>query len=245
MTVLVNDELAKFQCEALDDFEKLRIAMGNRLYIMTKTEADEDGVVRGFGLSVDDPRVKDYAAIVDDLADMEMDLIKGVQKTTKAGPFGPFIKDAKGVGEKQAARLLACIGDPYWHVVEDRPRTVSELWAYCGMHVVEKEAPRRKKGVKSNWNSDARKRVWLIANSCIKTKGHYRDVYDAARAHYSEATHTKECAQCGHAKPGSPLKDGHKHARAIRRVSKEVLKDLWLEAKALHLAAEKAAQKPS
>lgn len=30
---------------------------------------------------------------------------------------------------------------------------------------------------------------------------------------------------------GTPLTDGHKHARAMRLVAKEILKDLWIEAR--------------
>ncbi len=40
------------------------------------------------------------------------------------------------MGEKQAARLLAAIRDPYWNDLHDRPRTVSELWAYAGYHTL-------------------------------------------------------------------------------------------------------------
>jgi hypothetical protein len=63
-------------------------------------------------------------------------------------------------------------------------------------------------------------------------------VYDAAREQYAEAVHPTECVRCGPAGkpalPGSPLSAGHQHARALRRVSKEILRDLWLEARMVH-----------
>jgi hypothetical protein len=54
----------------------------------------------------------------------------------RQNPLGPWVKAQRGVGEKQAARLIATIGDPYWNTLHDRPRTVSELWAYAGLHVL-------------------------------------------------------------------------------------------------------------
>lgn len=92
----------------------------------------------------------------------------------------------------------------------------------------------RAKGAQSNWNSEARKRVWLIAKSVEKqTKGEYRELYDATKEHYQGAVHAYDCAQCK-AKVGDPLKPGHIQSRALRRVSKEVLKDMWLASKQVH-----------
>ena len=69
----------------------------------------------------------------------------------------------------------------------------------------------------------------------------YRAVYDDTRAKYADATHQHPCARCGPkgkpAQPGTPLSDGHKHARALRNVAKEILKDLWREARRIHLSA--------
>jgi hypothetical protein len=63
-------------------------------------------------------------------------------------------------------------------------------------------------------------------------------VYYEAREKYTNSVHPAVCVRCGPekkpAQPGSPLSDGHKHARALRIVSKEILKDLWVAAKDLH-----------
>lgn len=223
----------RFHVELLNDLEALRIATENRLRILTRSEEDKDGEVRGFGLAEDDPDVLLYSSIAAELAQIEQQSIKRVQKAVKKGPLATYVKQATGVGEKQAARLLATIGDPYWHVAEDRPRTVMELWAYCGYRPVNGQAQRRTKGQKSNWNPDARMRARLIAESCIKTKGKYRDVYDEWRAKYADSVHNFDCPQC-HAKKGEPLKDGHKHARALRKVAKRVLADMWEAARDIH-----------
>lgn len=236
--------------DVVDDLERVRIANENRYRTLT---ADDE---HGHGLSPDHPDVARLLAIVNSMADAEKQAIKNLQKVMKAHPLGPFVKAQAGLGEKQAARLLAVIRDPYWNDLHDRPRTVSELWAYCGFHVLHPAghfvdgaqmllaggvAPKRQRGQKANWSEDARKRVWLIAASCVKQpaeRSHYRRVYDATRAKYADAVHAGECVRCGPkgkpAQPGSPLSLGHQHARGLRAVAKEVLRDLWIEAKRQH-----------
>lgn len=82
-------------------------------------------------------------------------------------------------------------------------------------------------------------RTWLIATSCVKNANSpYRAVYDAAREKYADATHAVACRRCGPegspAPIGSPLSAAHQHARAIRAMCKEILRDLWREARAMH-----------
>lgn len=237
----------------LDDLEGVRIANANRLRQLTRTEADSDGEERGFGLSPEDPAVQRLRAMVDVLDQLDKDATKNLQKAMQAHPLHPWVKAQKGLGDKQVARLLAAIGDPYWNFLHDRPRTVSELWAYCGYHVIHPGghaaddpqmrnvagvAPKRQRGQQANWSEDARKRCYVIVESVIKAGGPYREVYDATKAKYEGATHSVECKRCGpKGKPalvGSALSKGHVHARAIRATAKAILKDLWIESRRLH-----------
>jgi hypothetical protein len=242
--------------QTLDDIEKSRIAAENRLRQMTRVGEDKDGLERGFALPGDHPSVVRINDLVEGLQALEHDAIKHLEKTMKAHPLGPWILAQKGIGLKQGARYLGTVGDPYWHEEKGRPRLVSELWSYCGYAVTAENgssgpgvvgviAPRRRKGERSNWSDAARMRIRLVSESCIKQRGHYRDVYDQAREQYKEAVHPVKCPRCGPAgKPaqkGSPLSLGHQHARALRRVSKEILKDLWLEAKRLYEEDARAA----
>lgn len=227
----------------LDDLERLRIAVGNRhrILITPSDKLDEDGVARGFGLPEDDPLiVAPVAAVSDGVSTIEKEITKAVERYIRHSPWGPWLRSdhAKGVGEKQLARLLGATGDPYWHAPENRPRLVSELWAYCGFHVINGESPKRRRGQQGNWSEDARKRAWLIATSCMKSGGYYRSIYDTTKAHYADAVHDRDCVRCGPSgKPapaGSPISDGHRHGRALRAVAKEVLRDLWIEARSQH-----------
>lgn len=230
------DPFLALAADVLDDLERVRIANENRLRQLTRTEEDSDGEERGFGLTEDHPDVARLAALVKALADAEHQAELNLKRQLRKHPLGPWVKQARGVGEKQAARLLASIGDPYFNDLHNRPRLVSELWSYCGYG--DAAAQVRRRGEKANWSANAKMRAYLVAVSIVKAGGPYREVYDAARVKYADAVHPLECKRCGPAgkpaQPGSPISAGHQHARALRMVAKAVLKDLWREAKRLH-----------
>ncbi len=234
---LLADPFLALAADMLDDLEKVRIANENRLRQLTRSETDSDGEERGFGLDEAHPDVARFAALVHMQAQLEHQATLNLARMMRHHPLGPWMKSRKGIGDKQGARLLAAIGDPYWNTLHNRPRTVSELRSYCGWGDAAKQ--RRQRGQKSNWSETARKRTWLIAAKCIMfADSPYRAVYDATRARYAEATHQHPCIRCGPknhpAEPGTPLSDGHKHARALRAVAKEILRDLWREARRIH-----------
>lgn len=207
------DALLAVYADMLDDLERTRIATENRVRSLRQ--------IKGMTGTPQEERLR---AMVDDLAALERGAVLELKRALRQHRLGPWVKRMVGVGEKQGARLIATIGDPYIRparyeedveVEGPRPRTVSELWAYCGYAPGQK----RTKGVRSNWNPKAKMRAYLIAESCIKATGvrtqrsPYRDVYDAAREQYAERD----------------TSDGHKHNMALRRVAKEILKDLWIE----------------
>lgn len=232
----MTDMLLQTLAAHLDDVEGLRKSTANRLRILTATEPDEDGVMRGFGLDDNHIVVRSIKESLEVLDVEEAETIKVLQKQMKTHPLGPWVKAQKGVGEKQAARLLAAIGDPYMvdeaefedddgNVVVRKggPRTVSQLWAYAGLHVDRdsNSAVRRRKGVQSNWKTQIKTRAYLVATSCIKqSESPYRKVYDARRARTAESH--------------PDWTPGHSHNDALRIVSKAILKDMWVASKALH-----------
>lgn len=122
--------------DILDDLERTRIANENRLRQLTRTETDKDGEERGFGLTVDMPQVAAVSDLVEALGKLEHQSTLQLQRALRKHPLGAWVKATIGIGEKQGARLIAAIGDPYWNTLYDRPRLVSELWAYCGLHVL-------------------------------------------------------------------------------------------------------------
>lgn len=307
--MLLFDPLLATLAAGLEDIEKVRIAQSHRLRILTRTEADADGEFRGFGLDESHPMVAALSAQLDGLIELNKAAGKTLDKQMKTSRLHPWISGQFGLGDRQMARLLGTIRDPYWNDLHDRPRTVSELWAYCGLHVLPAShyagkthssdadrtavlvahyvgephlssggessggdtghsgseahsnfvgvAAKRRRGVKANWSTEAKTRCYLIAESCVKARrkpcvaddetgltahvtgcvcSPYRIVYDDGRAKYAESVHAVACPPCS-ALPGAPLKDGHKHARAMRLVMKAVLKDLWIESKRIYEGA--------
>jgi hypothetical protein len=166
-----------------------------------------------------------------------------------------------GIGEHLLARLLGETGDPYiaiphyWEgagknrvlMQEDpRPRTIGQLWSYCGHGDPER---RIHKGATAEQlmacgNPGAKMIVHLLAESCVKQLRNgeptsvYREIYDEARTTYADRKHAKDCVRCGPsgkpAKLGSDWSLAHQHAAAIRKVGKEILRDLWLAARDAH-----------
>lgn len=200
--------------DVLTDVESLRISTENRLRAL---EADK--LIPGYA-----PEVVAVQMTYEGLVFSEKMLTKQLEKAMFAHNLGAWCERTLGVGKKQLARFLGTIGDP-------TTRSLRQLWAYCGLHVVRGEAPRHMRGIRSNWNNTARMRVWLIATSAIKhRRSPYRPVYDAGREKYSELT------------------DGHAHNRAIRLVMKQIVKDIWREARSNNapvaeaLAVESSAQ---
>lgn len=246
------DALLLLYADALDDLERVRIATENRVRSLIQ--------VKGMEGSPEQARLE---GLTDALRSLEHGAELELKRALRKHPLGPWVKATIGIGEKQGARLLAAIGDPA------ERRTVSQLWAYCGYHVLHPGqvaagphmsragvdpssdpsqcrggaqrtdagvAPSRRKGQKANWNSTAKMRAFLIAESCIKqATSPYRQTYDDGRTKYTDAVHQHPCARCGPAgkpaEPGSPLSAGHQHARALRLVAKAILRDLWVEAR--------------
>lgn len=312
------DPALALAADMLDDIERVRIANENRLRQLTRSVEDKDGEVRGFGLDESHPDVARLAAIVATLGQVEQDATRHLEKVMRRHPLHGWAKSMRGVGDKQVARLLAAIGDPYWRpeivredgtVVPAGPRTVSALWAYCGLHTLPVDgqgsfnhqqatavngvnfpashktdgpqgssagrgqlaarhpdqdhpgaqaagvwvAARRQRGTKANWSTKAKMRAYLIAESCGKQLrkpcvagehvedcqcSPYRLLYERRKAATEGRVHAVECVRCGPsgkpAQPGGAWSDGHRHADALRIVAKEILKDLWREARRIH-----------
>ena len=265
--------LLALYASSLDELEGIRKATHNRIRALTD-----------FGLD-GTPEAARLLGLADGIEALEHDATLELQRAIRKHPLGPWVKAQKGLGEKTVGRLLGAIGNP-----ADRA-TVSQLWAYCGYHVLPAGqswpdsqntraggdpssdpghtkadtqrssagvAPSRRKGQRANWNTDAKMRAFLVAEAAVKagvrkldhcddTDGYdldgrkattpYGQVYLDGRAKYADALHPVECKRCGPAgKPaavGSPLSLAHQHARAMRLVSKAILRDLWVAAKQL------------
>lgn len=253
--VLVDHHLAVL-ANRVNDLENFRKASANQLEVLTRVGEDKDGAERGYGLPSGHPAVVQSQAIVDAIKKIEDQTVRELEKKLKKTPMGPWILAQKGLGPKTIARLLAATGDPYWNSLHDRPRTVSELWSFCGYRPGQKKA----KGEKVNWSPEAKMRAHLLmdpikkmlSKPCHSVKGDkgeylyavhvdgecacspYRVLYDQARDKYRDTVHQEDCVRCGPAgKPalaGSARSAKHQDSMAYRLVKKAILRDLWREA---------------
>jgi hypothetical protein len=198
--------MLSFAADVLDDLEATLLANQNRLRHLTRTEVDKDGELRGLGRDVRDQDVKVQAALVAALADVEHKATLNLRRLMRQHPLEPWRAAQRGVGEKQFARLLAAVGDPYWNTLYGRPRTVSELWAFCGLHTVSPGgdqtfadthpchvAARRQRGQRANWSTVAKSRAYLIAAKMLLCGN--RELYDSRKAATEGRVHVAPCVR--------------------------------------------------
>ena len=236
----------------LDDIERVRIMNSNRI----------GALERAHGEAL--PHLLEIRSPLDQAEHLaELELVRAWRKH----PLAPWAKEIRGVGEKSIARLIAEIGDPAigttghwektteageddedektnreWVIDDEFERTVSQLWAYCGLG-----DPARNRIPKGAVQSDllkrgkprAKKQLYLIGTSLIKSGirsgeaiSDWGQFYLDARVKYAERIHADACPPC-HATAGDPWKPGHQHMAALRLMEKEFLKGLWKEARRL------------
>ena len=87
--------------------------------------------------------------------------------------YQKFLKHIKGISAILSANLIKEFG------YCENAQHISSLWKYCGMDVINGEAPVRKKGEKLGFNAKIRTMVWKISDSFVKQRTpFYRDIYD-------------------------------------------------------------------
>jgi hypothetical protein len=249
----LEDSLLLIYADALDDLERVRIATENRVRALRQ--------VKGMADSPEELRLASMVEAVAALEHgAELELKRALRKHS-LGPWvkrtvgvgekqGARLLAAIGdpATRRGPAQLWAYCGLHVLHPghtnldFQGSRAGVQQLSDTSHIHdVLHRQiagiAPRSQRGQQDNWNATAKMRAFLVAESCIKQRhSPYRLVYDDGRTKYAESVHAHPCPRCGPkghpAEIGSPLSDGHKHARAMRLVMKAILKDLWREARA-------------
>ncbi len=109
------------------------------------------------------------------LQSLEADILNYIRALLKQVPIAEWILEQKGIGPTLAGVLIS-------EIDITRCNTVSQLWAYAGLHIdVETgSAKRRKRGEKANWNSFLKtKTVKILAECFIKCRSPWRAHYDS------------------------------------------------------------------
>jgi len=106
---------------------------------------------------------------------------------------------------------------------------VSSMWKYTGLHTSSHQ--RYKKGETSGGNKTLRTALYTMAESQIRGRGAYRDVYDRTKAKLevsekiTKSRNTQgNLIEC----KWKDTKPSHRHGAAIRQIMKHFLADWWI-----------------
>lgn len=146
------------------DVQKIRIALSNKTWA---AEAGRSAAV---------PKV--FETMIQQLEDIEKQLMKVGTDELKYHPAWPWLSKVKGLGTTLAVQLLGHIGDI------GRFETVSKLWRYAGLGVINGRAERKRQGEKLHYKPQFKTLMYKIGESFIKTKSPYKKIYDEKKSYY-------------------------------------------------------------
>ena len=150
----------------------------------------------------------------------EISANKAVAKLARRIPECQMLAQAAGVknGWLLISTIVAYVGDP------TRFRCLEALNKFCGMHVVDGKAPRRRKGVISAENTKVKSALWNIVNLAVLNVA--RGIDGLLQQEYQTflqaelAVHAEKCPDCKNA-------EFHSMNRARRRVMKSILQRFY------------------
>jgi len=239
----------KVKSRTLADVEFTRIRVENREHAYLLKKLGDDCPARG---------TKAFKDLVAEADPSYSFLVEGEKSATKrlerlvqeiAGPALTDFLSLPGIGPKLLARLLGEVGHPviaipmFWekhpdaegddpkrtlHAGEPFERTVSQLWAYCGLGdpkrvrkagMSEEEAMatgNRKAGSFAHQLATSAKKLTgaPAKNGVVRRRSPYRDVYEEKKAFYVEGRPEWTAGHCENA--------------TMRYVSKRILRDIWV-----------------
>lgn len=138
-----------------------------------------------------------------------------------------FLQHIRGISSVLSCNLIKEFG-----YCENAPN-ISSLWKYCGMHVVNGESPKRKKGQKLDFNLRLRSLCWKIGDSFVKQRTpFYRDIYDKEKARQLKLMEKPTLSR----KPDElsvPKNKLHADLRSRRKMVKIFLAHYWMACKEL------------
>ena len=136
-------------------------------------------------------------------------------------PMAQAALKIKGLGAMTIAYMLV-------YVDVHKARYASSVWAYCGYDKASRD--RYKKGVEGGGSKKMRAALYRMADSMIKTRAVYRDVYDNEKAKL-EASEKMVISRNTQGKEVNVMwketKPCHRHGAAIRKMIKHFLADWW------------------
>jgi len=189
-----------------EEVQKVRMAVANRETAMAYLK----GVAPETMKRADHP----YS---DDLERIEKGYLGYMEKLLRGMPvYDEFLSRIRGIGPRLSCGLVGIIGDI------SRFGSVSSLWHYAGLHVVDGVAARRTKGEKMDFSPTLKTLCWNVGESLIRSGGYYKAFYDGEKPRELKKHKEQGCragAKCS--------EKAHVHARTKRKMVKLFLSHLW------------------
>jgi len=184
----------RFIVDSYLQIQKLRVAIGNRIAAVRRGKDEE---TLAFLMLQEWHKT---------LLQMELNCVERARVYLHYHPVWPWLKNIKGVGPMLGARILSVIDI-------EKADTISALWRFAGLGVVDGKAERVTKGEKRHYCSRLKSSMYLLAVSFLRTKGKFSEIY------YRE----KERQEKLHPE----LRPIVVHYRALRKMEKMFLACLW------------------
>lgn len=205
------------------DLQRVRIQTGGRVLAKDNPQ----------GIDLNEEDLQYFGSIFDVIHSQEKEILKQIKKYIDAtNIWQEFLKDVKGIGVTMAAVLLS-------EFDIEKAETVSKMWAYAGLNVVDGKAPKPVKGEKLKYNKWLRsKLLGVLGTSFLKCNSPYRQFYDNYKNRLnsmridcpvcSGKKSKKKCTNCsGTGISPWGVSDKHRHNAAIRYMVKMFLIDLY------------------
>ena len=220
-------EILKVYARSFYDFQEVKNEFAGRLRASDAVE------------KMPEERKKELESYRKQLEIAEGKLLKIIEPHLEEIPiYNEFLIKIKGCAVRMSACLLTSIVDI------KRFATVSKLWAYSGLHVIEGRGAKRRKGEKANWNQFLKTKLYILSDCLLKLNFsseegekrplRYRKFYDDYK------TRMENRASCSlaremHAKTkdaqvswlDNGCTKGHVHNMSLRYMQKMFLQDLW------------------
>jgi len=213
-------EILNFEVRLMYDFQRLRLQSGGRIQ-KRATEIYQEG-----------PQLERIKAAHKALHDLELDRLDVVKTILKEMDiWNAWLKNVKGIGPSMGGVLLGCFDI-------EIATTVSKMWRYGGLAVVDGKSERPKKGTKLGYDPFLKSKLLGVLGPSF-----LRALVKKCQEHKEAKTVGVNCPACeyqDYAKvyadyrhrwesAGKGKSDGHRHNAAIRYMVKMFLIDLYRE----------------
>lgn len=207
------------------EFEQLKTLIDARMQLMKMNNSSNNRILAmKRRTDVIDEKTEAFLKEQSDLTKSELGKIdRRIEKYLKSmkTPIAKTALQIKGLGAVTIAFMLV-------YIEIDKARYASSLWSYVGLDKPSHE--RYTKTVAGGGNKTLRTALYAMAESFIKSKNVYREVYDNEK-HKLEAsekiTNSRntqgKLIQCS----WKDTKPCHRHGAAIRKMIKHFLADFW------------------